>query len=137
MKVTVQKRPLELALDLQLVAEQCAEGMRDFWAAQMDAGKQPDGEPLPLNKQRRPLGRGRGTLIRNWQVRRIGRARGIARAQVQPFKRGRYAHAVWQLAKRGLRFQSFEGESAGAWRRVATEAALAELEAALRRRRSR
>lgn len=137
LKVTVTAPKIEVDLDLRLIAEHAAASMRDFWADQLDAGKQPDGSPLPLNKEGKPLGRGEGTLIRNWQVRTLARQRLVGRAYVQPFQRGRYKVAVFKLAKRGLRFQSFDGESATAWNRVATRVATEALAEALRKQKRR
>lgn len=120
LKVSVILPSLKLSIDTQAVAREAATGMRDFWATQLDNGKQPDGEALPLNKENKPLGRGRGTLVRGWKVRNAGKGS----AAVEPYKRGRYAIAVAKLRRRGLRFQSFEGEAGDMWRVLAREAAL-------------
>jgi hypothetical protein len=122
---------LDLAIDLPSAAREAAAGMRDFWAERLDAGEQPDGEPLPKNKQGQPLGRGRGTLVRRWRVRSIGGRRNLARALVEPYQTGRYVIAVARLRARGLRFQGFEGASKAAWTRVAGETAKRAIDRAL------
>lgn len=136
-RVRVEKPDLSLSIDLRTVANNVAVGMRDHWADQLDQGRQPTGEPLPDNKKGEPLGRGRGTLIRGWVVRSLGRRRGIGRAYVEPYKRGRYKPAVYVLAARGLLFQSFDGASRRAFDRIALEVAGDALDEALTRKRKR
>ena len=125
-RIQVEQAPLEIGLDLRRVAEQLAIGMRDFWADQLDAGRQADGSALPLNKEGKPLGRGKGTFVRNWRL-RTSRARGVGRATVEPYKAGKYRIAWFKLAQRGVMFMSFEGQSEGAWNEVATRVVRDEL----------
>ena len=118
-KVRVQLPDLNVAIDVDRVARDVAGEMRDFWADQLDKGKQPDGSALPLNKEGKPLGRGRGTLVRRWRVRKLSSRVRVGRSVVEPYTTGRYAIAVARLRARGVRFQTLEGAAAQHWDGVA------------------
>lgn len=136
-RVRVEKPDLSLSIDLRVVANNVAVGMRDHWADMLDQGRQPSGAPLPDNAEGKPLGRGRGTLIKNWRVRSLAQRRGVGRAYVEPYKKGRYKPAVYVLAARGLEFQSFDGASRQAFDRIALEVAGDALDEALTKRKKR
>jgi hypothetical protein len=131
LEVRVIVDPVALHFDLQDLAAQAGRGMRDFWASQLEAGKQPDGSPVPLNAKNKPLGKATGRMIRRWKIRRMPKRRSMGRAFVEPFTAGKYAIAVAQLRKRGLVFQSFDGESGETWERVAREISAEALAGAL------
>jgi hypothetical protein len=142
-RIEVEQTPLEIGLDLRRVAEHLAIGMRDYWADQLDDGLQADGSPLPLNEEGKPLGRGKGTFVRNWKL-RTSRTRGRGRATVEPFKGGKYRAAWFVLAARGVMFMSFAGAAEQAWGEISSRVVrdelwrmLAEQGHGARRRRSR
>jgi len=125
-KVRMELPDLTIHLNTRRISEELGDEMRRFWISQMDKGLQPDGSPLPLNKEGKPMGRGTGKMIKRWRLRST-KAKGlIAQTVVEPSRQGNYRHAYWVLVNKGVKFQSFEGASLPKWeatvKRVSTQA---------------
>jgi hypothetical protein len=120
-RVTVIAPPPTYALDPQGMAEAIAEGMRDFFAAQLEAGKQPDGSRLPLNDDGKPLGRGDGTFVRTWKATGIRATKRVGRAITAPNQEGKLAIVVRVLRRRGVKFQGTTGAAAEALARLISD----------------
>ena len=111
-KVTVVASSLSYEINPQEMADTLAEGMRDFYASQLDRGLQPDGSALPRNQEGLPLGRGNGSIVRGWQWRSIGESSTIGRAVTEPDQSGKMGIVVLALLRRGVKFQGVQGAAA-------------------------
>jgi hypothetical protein len=115
LQATCSMPKLRLRFDSERTAVQLGEEMQRHWGKQFSSGRQPGGEPLPLNKEGKPLGVGNGYLIRSWRVRVVNRRRGQTTVAVLPADRGRRWIAIKAMQKRGVRFQGLDGESREKW----------------------
>lgn len=122
MKISVRlPGPIKVAVDTDMIARAVATDMLKHWLSNFLAGKQPDGTPLPLNKEGRPLGVGSGALARGWHVKRVGRGSLSATSAGVPSDRGRTrVDAITAMQRRGVRFQGLEGASEVAFVRIST-----------------
>jgi hypothetical protein len=111
-KISVEASSLDYEIDAPDMALAIAEGMRDFYAGQLDAGRQPDGSPLPLNAEGKPLGKGDGSIVRGWKANREPSNRRLGRASAEPGQSGKLAIAVARLRRRGVKFQGVTGAAA-------------------------
>jgi hypothetical protein len=111
-KISVEAPSLDYEIDAPDMALAIAEGMRDFYAGQLDAGRQPDGSALPLNAEGKPLGKGDGSIVRGWKANREPSNRRLGRASTEPGQSGKLAIAVARLRRRGVKFQGVTGAAA-------------------------
>lgn len=129
-------KPLDVeAFDLGKSAERAGEGMRDHWRGEHLRGRMGDGSLLPSNKKGKPLGIGRGTIVRGWAVSRLKASKRAGRAAVAPYQGGRYAVAVRMLRRREkgrIVYHTFTGSAAKAMDRIVA-AELAQLVRSLSR----
>jgi hypothetical protein len=111
-KISVSAPSPDYEIDAPDMALAIAEGMRDFYAGQLDAGRQPDGSPLPLNEEGQPLGKGGGSIVRGWKANREPSNRRLGRVSTEPGQSGKLAIAVARLRRRGVKFQGVTGAAA-------------------------
>jgi hypothetical protein len=119
-KFTVRMPTIKLAVDTT-GAETLASELWEFSQALFLQGRQPDGDPLPVNLNGLPLGVGGGSLVRSWRPRTLAKRNGQTIAVVEPTDRGRLLVAIRKMAKRGVRFQGLDGVSGERWNSLARE----------------
>jgi len=110
--------PIQLRIDTQAIALQVGADMHRYWQAQTRAGRQPDGSPMPRNKDGRPLGVEGGSLLQGWRVELVASTRGTSSVRAAPGSRGRQLTALRIMMLRGVRYQGLTGASEQAWRRI-------------------
>ena len=113
---TTKVSPLSLRVDTDALAQAIGEEMLRFWQANTRSGRQPDGAPLPRNREGQPLGVGSGTLLQGWRVDMVRRAKGTATVVARPSARGRQLTAIRVMMARGVRFTGLDGISERAFR---------------------
>lgn len=119
--VSVELPSFDYQIDPQAMAETIAEGMRDFYAQQLNAGKQPDGSALPPNAEGKPLGKGDGSIVRGWKAYGLRASKLVGRAVTEPNQEGKWAIIIRRLRRRGVKFQGTRGAAAEALARMISD----------------
>ena len=85
--------------------------MGKFYARSLDMGRKPDGGAMPLNDKGEPLGRGSGTIARNWTTSSPVGDKTSASISTAPYQEGGHFYAVRSMVERGASPVGSEGKA--------------------------